>query len=145
MSSLEGGERSNADEEQFRQESLRAFSAFSRWIILRSDMKQIAGSVLTIVLVSIVSSHMRGATPVSNPRVSARVPGATHGKRFGGFTVADTQAGYVEEERFFSGTATAYKKQGTWGLDGRWTPEAATTAPYKVRMVVRRPKDAAKF
>lgn len=108
-------------------------------------MKQSAASVVAIVLVSIVSSHMRGATPVPNPIVTAPVTGGTHGAPFGGFTAADTPAGYVEEERFFSGTATAYKKQGTWGIDGRWTPEVATTAPYKVRLVVRRPTDAAKF
>src|SRR5262245_18115597 len=108
-------------------------------------MKQIAASVLTIVLESIVSSHVQGETPVPNPVVSAPVTGDTHGQPFGGFTAADTPAGYVEEERFFSGTATAYRKHGTWGIDGRWMPEAATTAPYKVRMVVRRPKDAATF
>ena len=46
--------------------------------------------------------------------------GRHHGQPFGGFAAADLPAGYVEEERFISGTATSFTKSGEWGIDGRW-------------------------
>jgi hypothetical protein len=54
-------------------------------------------------------------------------------------------AGYVEEEFFASGTATAYKADGDLGGDGKWSFASDTTAPYKTRFVVRRPAKAADF
>jgi hypothetical protein len=51
----------------------------------------------------------------------------------------------MEEERFFSGTATAYQKVGTWGIDGVWEAAPNAKADYRVRMVVRRPVDPARF
>jgi hypothetical protein len=53
--------------------------------------------------------------------------------------------GYVEEEYFVEGDAASYTSVGELGADGRWTIEPAATAPYKTRIVVRRPQDAAKF
>ena len=88
---------------------------------------------------------MAAAPPVVNPTVSAPVTGGTRGQAFGGWTPATTPAGYLEEERFFSGTATAYQKAGAWGLDGRWEATPGTTADYRVRMLVRRPSNPARF
>ncbi len=53
--------------------------------------------------------------------------------------------GYVEQEYFVGGTATAYGPEGTLGTDGKWSVKAASTAAYKTRIVVRRPSDPAKF
>lgn len=53
--------------------------------------------------------------------------------------------GYVQEEYFASGTATAYRGDGGLRADGVWKAVPATTAPYKTRFLVRRPADAAKF
>ena len=75
--------------------------------------------------------------------VSDAVSGGERGKAFGALDKLPT--GYVEEERFLSGTATSYKKAGTWGTDGRWDVTPAGTAPYKVRMLIRRPADAKRF
>ena len=54
---------------------------------------------------------------------------------------------YIEREFLFSGTAQAYLNAGHWGEDGRWNVRAnpGVTAPYTVRMLVRRPADPARF
>jgi hypothetical protein len=82
---------------------------------------------------------------VPNPAVSAPITGGERGQPFGGYTDANRPAGYVEEERVFSGKATAYAKSGAWGVDGLWTAVPASTADYKVRMLVRRPADPRRF
>jgi len=82
---------------------------------------------------------------VPTPTVSAPVVGGERGQPFGGFTDSTRPPGYVEEERFFSGKATAYAKSGVWGIDGRWTAVPGAAADYKVRMLLRRPADPKRF
>ncbi len=55
--------------------------------------------------------------------------------------------GYEEHELVVAGTATAYTSAGPLSPDGRWsvTPDAAASAPYTTRVVVRRPADPAAF
>lgn len=53
--------------------------------------------------------------------------------------------GYVEEEFFIEGNATTYALVGQQSMDGKWTVMPGTQAPYKTRILVRRPADAAKF
>lgn len=53
--------------------------------------------------------------------------------------------GYVQEEWFASGKATAYRQVGDLPRNGRWKAEPNGTAPYKTRFVVRRPKNVADF
>jgi hypothetical protein len=86
-----------------------------------------------------------GAVPV--PSVSGPVTGGN-----GPFDVSSAptlsllpQYGYVQEEFFIEGTARAYGKVGTWRPDGRWKAEVTTTAPYKTRLLVRRPADPSRF
>jgi Alpha/beta hydrolase domain len=52
--------------------------------------------------------------------------------------------GYVENEYFASGTATAFNPVST-PANGKWSIKPATTAAYKTRILVRRPKSAAAF
>jgi hypothetical protein len=52
--------------------------------------------------------------------------------------------GYVEQEFFVSGTAHAFQATST-PANGRWTIKATTSAPFKTRIVVRRPSDPSKF
>lgn len=54
-------------------------------------------------------------------------------------------AGYTEHEYFLSGTATAYREDGTWGSDGRWAVAEAGQAPYRTRLLVRAPADRSRF
>jgi len=56
------------------------------------------------------------------------------------------QVGYMQEEYFMSGTATAYASADPLALDGRWTTIApAETAAYKTRLLVYRPIDPQRF
>ncbi|GIU86348.1 MAG: hypothetical protein KatS3mg009_0863 [Acidimicrobiia bacterium] len=58
-------------------------------------------------------------------------------------TTPDLDAlGYVEEEYAASGTATSYAPEGELGGDGRWTLRPDASAPYRTRVLVRRPADA---
>jgi hypothetical protein len=60
-------------------------------------------------------------------------------------TIDLAQVGYVAEEYFISGTASAYTNVGPLGADGMWTVAPAATAPYKTRILVYRPAKAKKF
>lgn len=87
----------------------------------------------------------RGAS-VAKPTVTGPVTGGSRGTPFGAMPreLAD-RYGYVEEEYFVSGEATAYTEAGPWGSDGRWAVTPSSTAPYTTRIVVRRPADPAAF
>jgi len=52
--------------------------------------------------------------------------------------------GYIEQEYFASGTAYDFNSTST-PSDGKWTFALDTSAPYKTRIIVRRPSDPAKF
>jgi hypothetical protein len=52
--------------------------------------------------------------------------------------------GYIEQEYFASGTASAFKAT-SMPSDGRWTIEPTTSATYKTRILVRRPASPAHF
>jgi hypothetical protein len=53
--------------------------------------------------------------------------------------------GYLEEEFFASGVATAFVPTGPLGPDGRWDVEPEEEAPYATRIVVRRPAEPERF
>jgi hypothetical protein len=79
------------------------------------------------------------------PKVTGPVPETATSKIFGSAKVnlvpLDLAAkGYVEEEYLISGTANVYD----WAADGSVTVKGANN-PYTTRVVVRRPRDAAKF
>jgi hypothetical protein len=73
------------------------------------------------------------------------IEGGQHGWAFGAYSGDLSEWGYVEEEYFLSGSATAYRPSGAFGLDGLWAAEPADSAPYTTRVVVRRPTDPARF
>ena len=50
--------------------------------------------------------------------------------------------GYEEQEYFASGTASAFTATSE-PSDGKWSVVPTTTASYRTRIIVRRPKDAA--
>jgi hypothetical protein len=67
------------------------------------------------------------------------------GKPFTAAPIDLASFGYVEDEYFIEGNATAYAFKGTAGSDGLWSVKTTTTAPYKTRMLVRHPSDPSKF
>lgn len=83
---------------------------------------------------------------VARPSVRGPITGGRYGMAFNPMPARlAAEHGYVEEEYFVAGTATAYRGDGTWDTDGRWKAVPASTAPYTTRIVVRRPTDAARF
>ena len=53
-------------------------------------------------------------------------------------------SGYVEQEFFASGTATAFTAS-SFPSNGDWSITPTTSAPYETRILVRRPADPARF
>src|SRR5690348_12348942 len=53
--------------------------------------------------------------------------------------------GYIQREFEAVGDATSYRAVGSLTNDGEWKFAPDKTAPYRTRVVVRAPKDAAKF
>lgn len=53
----------------------------------------------------------------------------------------EVPAGYVEEEFVAAGTAVDHRAIGPLGDDGVWTLEPDSEAPYRTRVLVRRPAD----
>jgi hypothetical protein len=61
-------------------------------------------------------------------------------------TPPDLQAvGYVEHEYVATGSATSYKLDGAITENGRWKFASDATAPYRTRVLVRRPADPKTF
>ena len=90
-------------------------------------------------------SSTRGVR-VARPSVSAPITGGRQGQPFNAMprTLAE-EHGYLEEEYFISGEATAYATTGSPSADGVWSVRATTRAPYTTRLLVRRPADASRF
>jgi hypothetical protein len=61
------------------------------------------------------------------------------------FSIELERFGYTEEEFAASGIATSLVSDGELTSDGRWTFSAGPTAPYRTRIVVRRPTDPEAF
>jgi len=55
------------------------------------------------------------------------------------------EQGYLQEEFFLSGTASAFTNLNELGSDGYWEAEPAATADYRTRVLVYRPADATDF
>jgi alpha/beta hydrolase family protein len=86
------------------------------------------------------------ADTVPSSTVAGPTTGGSRGQPFGAMTPADlAQSHYTEAEYFYSGSASAYEKDGAWGMDGVWRIKPAKPTEYKVRLVVRRPVDARRF
>lgn len=69
----------------------------------------------------------------------------------GGMPATSRQAqlaalGYMEQEFRLKGQAQAYEPDGEWKQDGVWPLKAlGTPQPYDTRLLIRRPKDPARF
>ncbi|WP_054567365.1 alpha/beta hydrolase domain-containing protein [Frankia sp. R43] len=68
----------------------------------------------------------------------------------GPFTAAGTpadlgSAGYTQRELAAAGTASSYRAVGALGADGRWMFAPDTSAPFRTRVLVRRPTAAERF
>ncbi|HSZ37456.1 MAG TPA: alpha/beta hydrolase domain-containing protein [Acidimicrobiales bacterium] len=53
--------------------------------------------------------------------------------------------GYEEAEYLVTGTARSYELRGERGEDGRWDVTESAEAPFKTRIIVRKPSDPSRF
>ncbi|EHK20466.1 uncharacterized protein TRIVIDRAFT_69000 [Trichoderma virens Gv29-8] len=79
------------------------------------------------------------------PAVQGPITGGNKGHPFSAFAGNISSIGYIEEEFFLSGDGIRYNVVGNLTSDGHWTLAYNSTAPYKTRMLVRRPVDHKKF
>lgn len=83
---------------------------------------------------------------VAVPEVTGPVTGGRYGVPANPTPAAVLAAsGYREDEYFLSGTATSYVAPGPLPSDGKWTVTTGASAPYRTRLVVRRPEDPDRF
>jgi len=101
-------------------------------------------SLLLVVLTALTLAAPRAAR---GAQLEGPISGGTHGRPFTAVTFDLAPYGYVEEEYFVAGDATTYDAAPgtTLGIDGRWSLEPAGSAPFRTRLMVRRPTDAARF
>jgi hypothetical protein len=85
----------------------------------------------------------RVAPQAAVPTVSGPITGSPSLVGFEGYPLS--RVGYQESEFFISGTAHSYTSSSPLGSDGKWSVQAAATAPYKSRLVVLRPVDPRRF
>jgi Alpha/beta hydrolase domain len=102
----------------------------------------VVGSAIVLAPVSAGFAEMgAGKDAVPSPKVTGPVPGQP-----ASLSAVDLTAhGYVEEEFFIEGTARSYEPTATLAPDGRWSVKESTTAPYRTRVLVRRPKSPSEF
>jgi len=119
--------------------------------------KTVAVAVALIAIVSVTLGRPAdGASSASNSRTANDAIYQAAATLTGPITVGqviepltarplDLKAyGYVQQEFFASGTATAFRAV-TMPSDGRWAITPTTSAPYETRILVRRPADPARF
>ncbi|TMA54713.1 MAG: hypothetical protein E6J75_13445, partial [Deltaproteobacteria bacterium] len=101
--------------------------------------------MIAVGLVSWCLTADVSSAPVPAPTIEGPVTGGL-GTPFIAATTFDlSQVGYVEEEFFISGTATAFTNVGPLGSDGHWTAIPGDTAAYKTRILVHRPATPSRF
>ncbi len=101
--------------------------------------------VLLGLLAAIPGASRAADTQAAMPAISGPISGGTHGRPFGASLADLTAAGYVEEEYFLTGNAVSYGSAKPLGVNGLWAVTPAGSEPYKTRLLVRRPKNPAKF
>ncbi len=108
-------------------------------------LRRLAATALAIVTLVLAPTAF---AEVPNPKVSGPVPARvapgdkTHDYPWMATIHPIAQAGYVEEEFFYEGTARSFNTAGDNAMKG---VAASSGHPYRTRMIVRRPKDMKTF
>lgn len=98
-----------------------------------------------LLLASLVLVPRLAAAAVPAPTVQGPISASTGGAFVAGTTFNLADVGYVQEEFFISGTATAYASTAPLAADGAWTVTPASSAAYTTRILVYRPARARSF
>lgn len=91
------------------------------------------------------SSGPSSADPTDGPTADLSEEFTGGNGPFVGEAAAPAGTGFEQREYVASGIATSYRPPETLTEDGRWTFESDGTAPYRTRVLVRRPTDASAF
>ncbi|GAA0370041.1 alpha/beta hydrolase domain-containing protein [Actinoallomurus spadix] len=105
----------------------------------RRSVAAVLAAMLCAVFLAAPPARATGRPAITVP------PGGGHGFPFLAAAEDLGSFGYTESEYFITGTATAYAPSGIWTSDGRWGVRPSLRAPYRTRILVRRPTDPAKF
>jgi len=111
------------------------------------DRRLLGKHIVTMaaILAAVGTNTAWGAARMLRAHVEGPKTGGKRRRIFGAHADNLAAQDYVEEEYFIEGIADAYAPVGTLGPDGIWTVAPAKQAPFKTRVIVQRPKDAAKF
>ena len=82
---------------------------------------------------------------VATPTIEGPVSGGAGHPSIAALAFDLATVGYVQEEFFIGGTASAYTNVEPLTSDGKWTVTPGATAPYKTRIVVYRPATQRRF
>ncbi len=104
-----------------------------------------AGAIAALAGLGVSPLSARQAPAPARPRVTGPIRGGSRGWPFGASFSDIGTRDYVEEEYFLEGQAASYALTGGFTPDGRWTLQPSGEAPYKTRMLVRRPRDPRRF
>lgn len=99
--------------------------------------------VTTVVIAVLLAAHHAARAQEQATAVLSAPPAI--GEIASGRAQQLTAAGYVEQEFFLEGTARAYTKRGEWTSDGAWDVSPGQTAPFKIRILARYPKQSNRF
>ncbi len=113
----------------------------SRRDILGGAAAAVAGAALG----GLGAGRSSAAEPSRPPKVTGPIRGGARGRPFSSYFGDISAVGYVEEEYFIEGDASAFKAPGDLPVDGRFDVTRTGAKPYKTRLLVRRPSDPAKF
>ena len=102
-------------------------------------------AVVTAVSIGAGAGASISTAKVGTPTVSGPITGGKGHPTIVGTSFDLASVGYVQQEFFLSGKATAYTSTKPLKKDGRWSAKPASTAPYTTRVLVYRPADATKF
>jgi len=96
-------------------------------------------------MLAVVAGTLPAGATVADPVVEGPITVGSGPPFVAGTAIPLGDFGYVQEEFFISGTASAYSAVGALESDGEWTAQPAGTAAYKTRILVYRPERPRKF
>lgn len=98
-----------------------------------------------LALLSLLVCAVSASAAVPSPTIEGPVTGGSGAPFVAATTFDPAEVGYIQEEFFISGTASAFTATTPLPADGKWTVTPGATAPYKTRIVVYRPAKKGKF
>ena len=114
-------------------------------------VRRLPASLIALVVLACAgfapsASASAKVTEAVHPAVIGPVVGGARGFPFLSSTLDLAKSGYTEEEYFVEGTATDFSPNAPLTSDGRWSVgPGPDRAPYKIRILVRRPTSQRHF